>query len=66
LVEIGCFECVGFTEGDFKGEGGILTESGPIVVGKGDKGVDVQICVAKESLEEEYQIRNLSFIAEGE
>jgi hypothetical protein len=44
-----------------------LTELGPIVVGKGDKGVEVQICsVAKESLEEEYQIRNLSFIAEGE
>jgi hypothetical protein len=42
-----------------------LTESDPIVVGKGDKGVDVQICVAKESLEEKYQIRNLSFIAGG-
>ena len=51
--------------GDFRGEGGILTESGSTVVGKGDKGVDVQIYVAKESLEEEYQIRNLSFIADG-
>ena len=30
-----------------KGEGWILTESGPTVVGKGNKGVDVQICVAK-------------------
>jgi hypothetical protein len=47
LVEVECFECVGFTERGFKGEGGILTESGPTVVGKGDKGVDVQICVAK-------------------
>jgi hypothetical protein len=40
-------ECVGFTEGNFKGEGWILTESDPTVVGKGNKGVDVQICVAK-------------------
>ena len=45
-VEVGCFECVWSTEGNFKGERRILTKSGPTIVGKGDKGIDVQICEA--------------------
>ena len=59
-VEVRSFECVWFTEGDFKGERRILKKSSPTIVGKGNKGIDVQICEAMKCLKEEHQVRNLS------
>ena len=46
--------------GTFKGKRRILTMSGPTIAGKGDKGIDVQICEAMKCLKEEHQVRNLS------